>query len=253
MFPSGALKVTHAHAPSDSGAPKTSAPLRASSARAWSRSSTSNRERCGPRDPGRTGSSGGPGQTPGSVVIRRGQLHGAGLLEGHLQAQRLGEEPDCARIIAGGDTQPGQAIDSHDIRASHELPPAAGPATHPLCRAEAGHATSGTWPHVPCSTSPRAPAEDHGRLAGTCCGSCACTPTRRRLQSVVGTRAADARRAAVRLGSTVFGASGRAASERGVLRYFGPGHRGGATDLLSEAVRPSGSAHRPAGGVPNRV
>src|SRR5262249_25527960 len=58
------------------------------------------------------------------VIVFRRQLRGAGLLEGHLQAQGLGEEPDRSRVVAGGDAKPDQTSYPHDTSDSHERIPA---------------------------------------------------------------------------------------------------------------------------------
>src|SRR5215470_10695053 len=59
------------------------------------------------------------------VIVFRRQLYGAGLVEGHRQAQGLGEEPDRSRVVAGGDAKPDQTSNPHDTPGSHELHPAA--------------------------------------------------------------------------------------------------------------------------------
>src|SRR5215831_959309 len=59
------------------------------------------------------------------VIVFRRQLHGAGLVEGHRQAQGLGEEPDRSRVVVGGDAKPDQTFYPHDTSDSHEPHPGA--------------------------------------------------------------------------------------------------------------------------------
>jgi hypothetical protein len=44
------------------------------------------------------------------VIVFRRQLHGVGLVEGHLQAQGLGEEADRSRVVVGGGAKPDQTF-----------------------------------------------------------------------------------------------------------------------------------------------
>ena len=59
------------------------------------------------------------------VIVFRRQLRGVGFVEGHLQAQGLGEELDRSRIVVGGDAKPDQAFYPHNTSDSHELHPGA--------------------------------------------------------------------------------------------------------------------------------